>query len=356
METNIGGHRGLDVIRREEADGSSVILKRCLHEDDNSNDAIGDLYGLNETAIHNEAMMLDVMRGSGFTPDLIDIDDGVLTQSDVGLTEPPTDAETWRQAIVSMLAGIRARGLRHGDLKGANIITRQNKPWAIDWQESHGLNDVAPQRAPLSDSYMLMQHIEGTLDIDGRFDIPRVARRWRTVLDGLGARAIGLPLKGKTFLDLGCFQGDFVALAAAEGMNATGIDAGGFRVGENSIEIGKELWKGFPFGSIGLVQYDIASAPRPEFDVTMMFSTWPYIVQDYGRPKAEMVLSDLIEYSGVLFFETQLHGDGPGPEFFKTDEDVEAELRFLGGNDIKALATFQVSGRPGRRTVWRVKQ
>lgn len=354
METNIGGHRGLDVIRYQDAD-SSFILKKCLHEMDNSADAIGDLYGLNETAIHNEAMMLDIMKDSGFTPDLIDIKDGEILQSDVGVTEPPTDAETWRQAIVFMLAGIRARGLRHGDLKGSNIITVDNKPWAIDWQESHYLTDVAPQRAPLSDSYMAMQHIEGTLDIDGRFDIPRVARRWRTVLDGLGARAIGLPLQGKTFLDLGCFQGDFVALAAAEGMAATGVDAGGFREHENSIEIGKELWKGFPFGEIHLTQADIASASVGAFDVAMCFSTWPYIVQDYGKVKAEMVLSDLIMNSGVLFFETQLHGDGPGPEFLKTDEEVEHLLMWLGANDVKALATYQVSGRPGMRTVWRAK-
>ena len=352
METNIGGHRGLDVIRKYLND-QSVIQKRCLHEEDNSNDSIGDLFDLNETAIHNEAMMLDLMGDSGFTPDFIDIEDGVLTQSDVGVTEPPTDAETWRQAIVFMLGEIRARGLRHGDLKGNNIITVENKPWAIDWQESHYLTDVAPQRAPLSDSYMVMQHIEGTLDINGRFDIPRVARRWRTVLDGVGARGVGLPLMGKTFVDLGCFQGDFVALAAAEGMIATGIDAAGFRERENSIDIGKELWKGFPFGEINLVQGDMASAAAPVVDVAMCFSTWPYLVQDYGKVKAEMVLSNIIMNSGVLFFETQLHGDGPGPEFLTNDEEVEHELMWLGANDIKALATFQVSGRPGMRTVWR---
>ena len=347
METNIGGHRGLDVIRREADDGSSVILKRCLHEEDKSGDAIGDLFGLNETAIHNEAMMLDLMVGSGYAPTMIDIGDGELTQSDVGITEPPTDGELWRRNLVRMLAEIRARGLRHGDLKGANIITRGNRPWAIDWQESHYLKDVAPQRAPLSDSYMLMQHIQGTLDSAGRFDIPRVARRWRTVLDGLGARATGLPLRGKTFLDLGCFQGDF-------------LDAGGFRENENSIEIGKELWNGFPFGEIHLLQQDISTFPHCEscdaqFDVAMMFSTWPYIVQDFGRVKAEQVLSDLIDHSGVLFFETQLAGDGPGPDFLKTDEDVENELMWLGGNEIDALATFEVSGRPGKRTVWRVR-
>jgi hypothetical protein len=66
-------------------------------------------------------------------------------------------------------------------------------------------------------------------------------------------------------------------------MNAAGIDRGGFRTGENSIAIGRRLWEGFPFGTIALIEEDIV-APSGGYhaDIAMMFSTWPYIVKDYG--------------------------------------------------------------------------
>ncbi len=353
MTERIGGHRGLDVIRDD-----GVIKKIALHELGNQgNDLHGvDLYGLNESAIHNEAFMLDVMSGSGFTPDLIDIQDGELTQTDMGITETPKDAEQWRQNLVKALAMIRARGLRHGDLKGANVITRGDKPWIVDWQESHFLGDVPPQKTPFSDSYLLMQHIEGTPGADGFRDVPRVARRWRAVLGSLGATmSVTLPLKGKTFLDVGCFQGDFVALAASEGMWAKGIDVGGFRPGENSIEIGRSIWANFPYGDIKLAQVDAAGFHDYFHDVVMMFSTWPYIVAHYGYDWGVDLLRKIVEQSGVFFFESQLSGDGPGPHFLKTDEDISILFVSLGARTVEPIAIFPVTNRSAERTIWRIE-
>ncbi len=354
MTELIGGHRGLDVVR---ADG--VIKKIALHELGNQgNDLHGvDLYGLNETAIHNEAMMLDVMFGSGFTPMLIDIDEGELIETDVGVTEAPTRPEEWRHSLVRALATIRARGLRHGDLKGANVITRNDHPWIIDWQESHFLGDVPPQKTPFSDSYLLMQHIEGTPGADGFCDVPRVARRWRAVLGSLGATmSMTLPLKGKTFLDIGCFQGDFVALAASEGMWAKGIDVGGFRSGENSIEIGRSIWADFPFGNIKLAQVDAAGFHDYEHDVVMMFSTWPYIVGNYGYDWAVDLLRKIVEQSGVFFFETQYAGDGPGIEAIKNSKDVAKLFADIGAGTVEPIAVFPVTNRPAERTIWRIEK
>ena len=358
--TRIGGHRGLDVNRIAgpgHQTGATIIEKVALHEKGNQGDLIGvDLYDLNETAIHNEAMMLDIMMNSGFTPKLIDIDHGVLLESDVGTNEPATDPELWRQNLVKMLATIRSRGLRHGDLKGSNIVTRNNWPWAIDWQEGHHLGDIPPQKNPFTDSYLLMQHIEGTPDAKDQIDVPRVGRRWRTVLGALGAIAnLNLPLKGKTFLDLGCFQGDFVALAAAEGMRAHGIDSGGFRSGENSIQIGKALWKDFPFGEVSLHQADIIHFTNFECDVVMMFSTLPYIVQQHGWPVADALLERIIRGAGVFFFETQLAGDGPGLDLLKHDDDVYDMLKSVGAQTVIPLGTIPVTNRPASRTVWKVE-
>lgn len=346
----------MQVFRDTHEDGEvSSIRKVAIHEDGNQGEMVGvDLYGLNVTAIHNEAMMLDAMSGSGHTPELIDIDDDTLRQEDVGITEAPTDGELWRRHLIWMLAAIRGRGVRHGDLKGNNIITIRNYPWAIDWQESHFIGDVAPQKTPFSDASLLMQHIEGTLDVNNQSDIPRVARRWRAVLGSLGAvNGLTLPLKGKVFVDLGCFQGDFVALAAAEGMDATGFDAGGFRQGENSIKIGRDHWAGFPFGLVQLIEADIIDV-KGFCDVAMMFSTWPYVVQQHGKIAAEQLLASVIETAEVFFFECQLYGDGPGPDFLKTDDDIKNMLIWLGATKITPIAKFPVTGRPGLRTIWRV--
>ncbi len=343
----------MDVLR-----GDGVISKIALHERGIQGDDLHgvDLFGLNETAIHNEAMMLDVMYGSGFTPMLIDIADGELIQTDVGKTERPKDAEHWRHNLVRALATIRARGLRHGDLKGANVITRNDYPWIIDWQESHFLGDVPPQVRPKSDSYFLMQHIEATPGADGLCDVPRVARRWRAVLESLGAvEDVGLPLNGKTFLDLGCFQGDFVALAAAEGMVATGIDTGGFREGEDSIAIGQSIWTDFPFGDIRLHKIDVK---RFTFgvDVAVMFSTWPYFVDMYGFTAGIDLLRAIVEQAGVFFFETQYSGDGPGPDFLKGDEDMGHLFNTLGAGTVEPIAVFPVTDKPFDRTIWRIEK
>ncbi len=359
----IGGHLGLDVFRQAPRPAFTMIEKRALHDIGNQGQPPPDglfgvdLYGMNVTAIHNEGAMLSEMTGSGYTPELIDVGDDWSSQDDVGVSEVPLDAEVWRQNLVRMLATIRAHGLRHGDLRGSNIITRGNYPWAIDWQEAHYLTDVPPQKSPFSDSALLMQHITGTIGPTGVADVPRVARRWGAVLGAMGATTnLKLPLKGRTFLDLGCFQGDFTALAASEGMIASGVDQGGFRTGENSIQIAKRLWEGFPFGELHFHQNNI-NRVHANFgaDVVIMFSTWSYIVQDFGRGPAEDILAEVINQAGTFFFENQLAGDGPGPAFFPNDDVIQETLYRLGARAVKPIGTFPVTGRPASRTVWQVQ-
>lgn len=360
-ETRIGGHVGMDVIRNHGDQTSSWIRKQAKHELGVTGAWAGlDMYVHNVEALMNESQCLQAMADSGFTPMLIKEGRDYIEQEDLGNTETPVDMEAWRRNCVKMLAEIRARGLRHGDLIGSNIITRGNHPYAIDWQEGHLLTEPAPQKQPWSDSALLMRHIAGTYGPDRQLDTPRVARRWLTVLGALGASLnFKLPLKGKTFLDLGCFQGDFVALAAAEGMIATGIDQGGFRSGENSIEIGRKVWADFPFGNIGFLQESILDPAHQwtGFDVVMIFSTWPYIVKDFGWDPACELLRSIVNNNEVLFFETQLYGDGPGPEELVTDNDVETMLWYRAdASQIKNIGTFPVTGRPASRTVWEVRK
>ncbi len=346
---NIGGHPGLIVYRYpNKRIGKWVNLMESL-----------EMVEANMGAINIEAQMLQAMAHTGYTPELIAQYRTAIVQQDLGITERVTDPELFRRNCVRMLATIRAKGLRHGDLTASNIIVRDNHPYAIDWQESHDLDAEAPQKSPYSDSWLLMRALSEWPDQHGQCDTPRVARRWKAVLEDQGAdRDLTLPLYGKRLLDLGCFQGDFTALAAAEGMKAYGVDRGGFRTGENSVTIGTKLWSSFRFGELSLYWMDFM-APQPGqvchfgADIVLLFSTWPYIVLEYGREKAEEVLARIINECGVLYFETQLAGDGPGPAFFKTEADVGYLLGQYG--EAKALVTIPVTGRDAERTVWRVQ-
>lgn len=348
----VGGHAGMRVFR-----GPNGITKQAIHVE---NPPGRDAHEANVAALMNEARLLCHLSGTGVAPDLYSQGDDWILQEDLGITEAPTDMELHRRRCVWMVAKIRSMGVRHGDLTAPNIIVRDNTPRAIDWQEGHLLIEEAPQKSPRSDGYFLGRYLAGTPGPDGNCDTPRVGRRWLAVLDALGVAdmparpSATLPLQDHTFMDVGCFQGDFVALAATEGMVAWGMDPGGFRSGEDAIAIGQDLWKDFPFGEISLVHGDALRPDRRfQYDVVMMFSAWPYMVQQAGREEATALLGRIIRDCGVFFFETQLAGDGPGPEFLATDGDVEAMLERFGTVD--HLTRIPVTGRPAARSVWRVQ-
>lgn len=347
----IGGHVGMHVFR-----GPNGITKQALHVKNNRGH---DVYRANVKALMNEARLLRHLANSGIAPRLYECGDDWILQEDLGVSEKPQDMEANRRHLVRMVATMRQYGVRHGDLTGPNVIVHQDVPRAIDWQEGHLLGEVPPQKSPSTDSDFMGRYLAGTPGPDGNCDTPRVGRRWLAVLGSLGGTLLkknpvtNLPLMGKTFMDLGCFQGDFVAMAATEGMGAWGLDPGGFRSGEDAIAIGQELWKDFPFGEVSLVHGDALRPDRRfQYDVVMMFSTWPYLVQQVGRGEAEALLGRILQDCGVLFFETQLWGDGPGPDFLKTDADVEAMLERFGTVD--HLIRIPVTGRPAARSVWRV--
>ena len=350
----IGGHEGLDVIRED-----GVIVKRGFNlMNKHKTDFIDNI-----AALKNEERMLKVMTGSGYTPEVVKdvvVEDGIATlvQTDIGETQPMRDGELFRRNCVNLLREIRARGVRHGDLTGVNIVIRSDWPWAVDWQEAHMITEQAPQKQPFSDSHLLWRTIAGTPSADTLVpDTPRVARRWLAVLGALGGCRWGaetrkLPVAGLRLLDLGCFQGDFVAAAHIEGMEAVGVDQGGFRAGEDSIAQARELWPWIPPDRF--VSGDIMGVDKFNCDAVLLFSTWSYIVQEHGRQASEELLERILSQCGVLFFENQLWGDGPGPEFFQNDDDIEALLSKMG--TVKALITIPVVGRPASRTVWEVRR
>jgi tRNA A-37 threonylcarbamoyl transferase component Bud32 len=328
----------------------------------------------NEEAVAREMMALLRLKGLNIAPAVYRYDGDGLLQEDLGDTvKQPRDvaaAERLRREVAWMVAAMRSRALRHGDLTDRNwIMWADGSVKAIDFQEAHviGIED-APQKQPVSDSALALRVLSNVLnDENDTADTPRIARRWKAILDDLGAhKDLTLPLVGQTLYDFGTFQGDFCAWAAVEGMYAIGYDRGGFQSGVDSIEVGREIWSGFPFGHIDLRHGDIgqvlAEANLPHGDVGIIFSTWVYILHERGQLEAEAVLSRLLNLVDVLYFETQLYGDGPGWEGHRTGEDIAAHLVRIGGVP-KAIATFPVTGRrnaelgedvQAMRIVWRV--
>ncbi len=346
----IGGHLmrpdnaipGLTVFRETLGDGSTRIVKEAFGPN--------DLEGL-----HNEAKMLTLMSGTGFAPELLEEHEDYIIQEDLGEHHHEAkDGELLRHNSVKFLHTIRSKGINHGDLTGVNVFFRDNSPVAIDWQQSHMMDEKNPNpKRSLNDSYFFWRTMQSFPTKDHPTpDTPRVLRRWMAVMGGLKGWGHGLPLKGKTFLDLGCFQGDFCALAGLEGMNAVGVDQGGFRQGEDSVAIGNGLWD--YMNNVNLVNHNILDWVDFGHDAVMMFSTWPYIFNDYGLEVAYDLLKKIIDQCGILFFETQLAGDGPGPKHLVTDDDVANMLGQWG--DPEPLVTIPVTGRPASRTVWKVTQ
>ena len=326
----------------------------------------------NAIALRNAARIQRLLEGKGLAPIVHEtfaggLEGGIFTvvEDYLGKTGQVQDGEAFRRACISFLAQVRAAGIRHGDLTAPNIIIQQGgaKIMAVDWAESHLLSEPAPQKQPWADSNLLMRMLYGTPDAAGQMDTPRVAQRWSAVLGALGAQVHRnenpLPLRGKTFVDYGCFMGDFPALAACEGMHAVGVDRWGFRSGENSIHLGQELWQRLGVteavaaigGSLTLIEADVM-AGGGDVDVALCFSTWPYLVQDYGEAVARDFLCSVAMRSHYFFFETQLCGDGPGPEFLTTKEEVGLLLESCGYEKVQELGTIPVWGRSASRTVF----
>ncbi len=146
-------------------------------------------------------------------------------------------------------------------------------------------------------------------------------------------------------IDLGCHEGAFVGAAAREGMRAYGVDRD-----LESLVTAMKRWH--PIAK-GFMSWDLAQATNFfQADVALLLSTWAYVVQEHGRVKGKMLLEDIIADVGCLFFETQLAGDGPGPSWLETDEDVRRLLLQYGEPEL--VITLPVGGRDATRTVWKV--
>jgi len=325
------------------------ILTTVFHEDDEPR------YQQVHKAIHNAAEKLRIMEDSGFSPKLLEEKDTFIIMEDLGERNVSVvsdfDADGWKDFIrelVKCLIKLRLKNLRHADLNGNNIFIRDKKPYFVDWWETHYINEKPPGSSPLTDAYWLFTDIIKWIDNPVLSDPNRLCRRWGPIHGALvGSFNNTLPQRGKTLLDVGCFQGDFSAWAAAEMMIVTGIDTGQFRSGEDSMEIAKSLWKGIP--NLKFKQANVMDWKNFKYDVILFMDTFSHLVKYLGKEAPTKLLNRMVDEAGCVFFETQMDGDRTGVEWLKTPEDIFA---LVPGAQFKEIVTLPEHGIP--RTLWKI--
>ncbi len=296
----------------------------------------------------NEMRFLKALALTPFVPQMRGYENGVpgLTVTvleDLGEDGPVQNEAAFLRRCIALLHVFRERVIRHGDLTAKNLIVRNDCPVALDFGESRFADEDMPDKRPKPDAYYFWRAISE------KHPGMRTVDRWIAVRGALGGDEDGAwdCLAGRNVLDLGCHTGETVAMAAAEGARAVGVDRDTDVVGQ-----ARDLWGGFGADTVGcqFLRADIVGYEPEAADIVFLFSTWAYMVQEHGREAAEETLALLIARSQVLFFETQLRGDGPGPDFLQADGDVGMLLNRFGKPE--KLATIPVAGRLASRSVW----
>ncbi len=291
----------------------------------------------------NEGRWLHDLNDSGFTPRLFMDEPGRIVMQDLGDSQEIKNLYNFRRNSIYLLNFLRRKGVKHGDLTAPNIIIKNDHPMAIDWGEAVELGGSLPSKRPEPDATHLWAVVAD------HKDTTRFAGRWLAIREAYGVDR----LEGSTMLDLGCHEGAFVAAAAVEGVESLGIDQD-----IEAINRAFVLWPGL--GIAGFIHSDIkdfvtSTLINQRYHMGLLLSVWPYLVNVYGAKEALELLAAIKAKCEVLFFESQLAGDGPGPDFFGIKGDVAQLLSYLPGvGKVEEIITLPVAGRDAARTVFMV--
>jgi hypothetical protein len=336
----IGGHEGIEVLRVPEG-----VIKIARKSEARSR-------------VENEARVLRRLAGTGIAPELIIKEGAAILITDLGdrYPHPVQSEEALRRSAIRLLWQLRVAGIRHGDATDLNTIIVGDQMKLVDFEEAHFWDDPTPDKRDRPDSYYVWQTVAGTPSLSaGPPDTSRIVRRWAAIAIQLNVRERdGVGPEGKTLLDLGCHTGDITAMARVDGLDVVGVDRGDWpHVGFDSVTAARALWgdMGCQFESRDILKLPDAAFAR---DVVLLLSSWAYIVRDYGKDNGIELLARIVGRCGVLFFEPHLCGDGPGPDFLKSEDDVAALLKRVG--DAEPIITLPVAGREASRTVWQVSK
>jgi hypothetical protein len=155
-----------------------------------------------ETAfLANAAKMYRLLQPWGVTPELRAHVDGCLVLERIrghyvgGVSWAEMDF-LW--GCIDLLRALQGAGIKHGDLTAKNLVVRDNRPLAIDFQEAVLTKDGIETKRPQPDAEILWQAaVEITGDEDRRF------RRWQMMRKHV---------RGLT-VDVGANTGHFCAMA-----------------------------------------------------------------------------------------------------------------------------------------------
>lgn len=298
-----------------------------------------------EKQLANQARFLGLLHDTPLVPRLYGYDNSTLDMEDLGDAarldapeSPVQDEERFYRNCIWLLLTLNNRGIHHGDLTSPNILVRNDYPVVLDWRESRLEQETGSDKRKKPDAFYLWKSVA-----DFTPDGSRLVRRWLAIHADLGWSQDRL--KGLRLLDAGAGAGYFCAMAQAEGATAVGIE-------DSPIAEQAQVY----WGSAGCIfeRRNLVDWKSWDFPIVLLLSVWPYIIQQRSREEAEALLEKIIKEAGVLYFETQLAGDGPGPDFLATDDDVAELLGRFG--KAKALVTLPVTGRPASRTVWKIKK
>jgi SAM-dependent methyltransferase len=287
---------------------------------------------IEENFVLNAAMFLTKMAGTGFVP-MAQINDNGLRIQNLGESEKVWDEIAFRRNCARLLIKLQELNIAHGDLTSKNIIVKDNQPVVIDWFQAKNLNDLTPKKRPEGDAFHLW-----TAAAELSPDTSRHLRRWLAIREHIGAGSL---------LDLGCADGDFCLFAASEREDISVPIMGVDKDPEAIIRMA-ELCEGL---GVDFRVRDIMKIDDFLYDTVLLLSVWPYIYNRTGAA-ARQLLKKVSQRAGQLIFESQLYGDGPGPNFLRTDQDVYEMLSGYGS--VERLAQIPVHGRNTARSVWLV--
>ncbi len=289
----------------------------------------------------NEARWLHHLSESGVTPRLLMDEPGRIVMQDLGESQEVSNLYNFRRYSIFLLNTLRYYGVKHGDLTAPNIIIKNDHPMAIDWGEAVELGGTLASKRPEPDATHLWAVVAANKDTT------RMSERWLAIREAYGVDR----LEGSTMLDLGCHEGAFVAAAGVEGVESLGVDQD-----VEAIKRAFALWPGLL--TIGFIQrniMDFFTSGSQRFDFGLLLSVFPYLVTVYGAKESLELLAAIKAKCGVLFFESQLADDGPGPDFFGIKSDVAQVLSYLPGvHKVEDIVTIPVAGRDASRTVFMV--
>ncbi len=301
--------------------------------------------------LSNETAFLDTMAPSGYVPKLLNFAGTVeaptaIELEDLGDTEEVTNTDALLTHAIYLLAWLNKSRIFHGDLTAPNIIIRGNKPYAIDFSESIDL-DSPPTRKPKRpepDWFHMLQAVQT------HGDPRRIIRRWLAIRESLGTAS----LQGKSLIDFGCHEGYMVALASANGAHALGWDSD-----PSACALARQRWGRLPKteGQFPLIIVDhgldyFHRHDMKNYDIAFCLSTYPYLIQNVGEEKARLFLAKVVSTFGVLFFEAQSSGDGPGPAFWPDQKAVGEYLTVFG--HVEEVCRLKIAGREAERVTWKV--